>query len=107
MNTIFAVARTDSASDSRLYDIFTNIDNVPYFIPPEIFNEKDRYDDVLDKLFNVIIDAGITSFFMASKYDTSLNATNYLKKDKNYYSILAIHWRTISSSINRIFEELK
>ncbi len=107
LNTIFAVARTDSASDSRLYDIFANIDNVSYFIPPEIFNEKDRCDDVLNKLFNVIIDAGITSFLMASAYDTSLNATNYLKKDKNYYSILAIHWRTISASINRIFEELK
>ena len=107
LNTIFAVARTDSASDSRLYDIFANIDGVSHFIPPEIFNEKDRYDDVLDKLFNVIIEAGITSFMMASGFDTTLNATNYLKKDKNYYSILAIHWRNISASINRIFEELK
>ena len=107
LNTIFAVARTDSASDSRLYDIFANIDGVSHFIPPEVFNEKDRYDDVLDKLFNVIIEAGITSFMMASGFDTTLNATNYLKKDKNYYSILAIHWRNISSSINRIFEELK
>ena len=107
LNTIFAVARTDSASDSRLYDIFSNIDGVTHFIPPEIFNEKDRYDDVLDKLFNVIIESGITSFMMASRFDTTLNATNYLKKDKNYYSILAIHWRNISSSINRIFEELK
>ena len=107
LNTIFAVARTDSASDSRLYDIFANMDNVTHFIPPEIFNEKDRYDDVLDKLFNVIIEAGITSFMMASGFDTTLNATNYLKKDKNYYSILAIHWRNISASINRIFEELK
>ena len=107
LNTIFAVARTDSASDSRLYDIFANIDNVTHFIPPEIFNEKDRYDDVLDKLFNIIIEAGITSFMMASGFDTTLNATNYLKKDKNYYSILAIHWRNISASINRIFEELE
>ena len=107
LNTIFAVARTDSASDFRLYDIFANMDNVTHFIPPEIFNEKDRYDDVLDKLFNVIIEAGITSFMMASGFDATLNATNYLKKDKNYYSILAIHWRNISASINRIFEELK
>ena len=107
LNTIFAVARMDSASDSRLYDIFANIDGVSHFIPPEVFNEKDRYDDVLDKLFNVIIEAGITSFMMASGFDTTLNATNYLKKDKNYYSILAIHWRNISASINRIFEELK
>ena len=107
LNTIFAVARTDSASDSRLYDIFANIDGVSHFIPPEIFNEKDRYDYVLDKLFNVIIEAGITSFMMASGFDTTLNATNYLKKDKNYYSILAIHWRNISANIDRIFEELR
>ena len=107
MNTIFAVARTDNATDARLYDIFANIEGVTHFIPPAIFSQKDQYESVLDKLFNVIIDAGITSFLMASRYDSSLNATNYLKKDKNYYAILTDHWYTISAKINSIFEELK
>ena len=107
MNTIFAVARTDNAMDARLYDIFANIEGVTHFIPPAIFSQKDQYESVLDKLFNVIIDAGITSFLMASRYDSSLNATNYLKKDKNYYAILTDHWYTISAKINSIFEELK
>lgn len=107
LNTIFDIAQTNSSDDSRLYDIFANIDNVAYFIPPDIFNDKDRYDEILDKLFNVIIDVGITSFMMASRFDASLNATNYLKNDKNYYSILAIHWHNISASISHIFGELK
>ena len=105
LNTIFTVARSESAADTRLYDIFANIENVKYFIPPEHFNQKDRCDHMLDKLFNVIIDAGITSFLMASRYDTSLNASNYLKKDKNYYAILTDHWYTISTKINDIFKE--
>ena len=107
MSILFSVARTESASDSRLYDIFSDIEGVSYFIPPDIFNQKDRYDDILNKLFNVIIDAGITSFLMASRYDASLNATNYLKKDKNYYAILTDHWYTISTKIKNIFEEIK
>jgi hypothetical protein len=32
---------------------------------------------------------------MASHYDTTLNATNYLKKDKNYYSISDSHWSSM------------
>ena len=107
LNTIFAAACTESASDSRLYNIFSNIDNVKYFIPPEIFNDKDRYDNVLYKLFNVIIETGITSYMMALQYDPSLSATNYLKKDKNYYTILKMNWWIISASIKNIFDELR
>ena len=107
LNAIFTVARSETASDSRLYDIFADINDVGHFIHPKIFNNKDQYDEVLYQLFNVIINAGITSFLMATSYDASLNASNYLKKDKNYYLILSMHWHTISDSINRIFKELK
>lgn len=100
--TIFAAARSDNATDSRLYDIFSNIDGISYFVPPQVFNQKDQYDTLLDQLFTVIINAGITSFSMASRYDTTLTATNFLKKDKNYYAILDDHWSTIRSEIIRI-----
>lgn len=102
LTTIFAAARSDNATDSRLYDIFSNIDGISYFVPPQVFSQKDQYDTLLDQLFTVIINAGITSFSMASRYDTTLTATNFLKKDKNYYAILDDHWTTIHSEIIRI-----
>lgn len=102
LNTIFAAARSDNATDSRLYDIFSDINGISCLIPPSIFNQKDQYDALLDQLFTTIINAGITSFSMASRYDTTLTATNFLKKDKNYYAILSDHWSTIRSDIIRI-----
>lgn len=102
LTPIFAAARSDNATDSRLYDIFSNIDGISYFVPPQVFSQKDQYDTLLDQLFTVIINAGITSFSMASRYDTTLTATNFLKKDKNYYAILDDHWSTIHSEIIRI-----
>lgn len=102
LTTIFAAARSDNATDSRLYDIFSNIDGISYFVPPQVFSQKDQYDTLLDQLFTVIINAGITSLSMASRYDTTLTATNFLKKDKNYYAILDDHWTTIHSEIIRI-----
>lgn len=107
LDTVFAYARTESPSDGRIYDIFSNIEGVTHIIPSEIFIQKDRYDPILDQLFSVVINAGITSFAMASRYDTTLNATNYLKKDKNYYAILADHWLTIQADIKRIFADMK
>lgn len=104
LDTIFAAARSDNATDSRLYDIFTNLENVSYFIPAAVFNQKDKYDAILDQLFTTIINAGITSFSMASRYDSTLTATNFLKKDKNYYAILDDHWASLRGDIKRIFE---
>lgn len=62
---------------------------------PELFEQKDKLNNLLDKLFGAIIDAGAMSFAMASRFDTTLNATNYLKKDKNYYFILDSHWSSM------------
>lgn len=77
-----------------------------YLLPPALFASKDAYEAVLDKLFNAIINVGIVSFTMASTYDTTLTATNYLKRDKNYYTILRTHWATINGEIQRIFAEI-
>ena len=93
--------------DGRIYDIFSDFDNMKYILPPDVFSQKDHYEAVLDQLFSAIINAGTISFSMASRYDTTLNATNYLKKDKNYYSILSDHWSTLQIEINRIFDSLK
>lgn len=107
LQTIFDAARRESASDSVLYDIFSEIKGVQYFIPPAVFADKDRCDEFLNKLFYLIINAGITNFETARLYDASLNATNFLKRDKNYYSILMTQWGNINSEIIKIFSEFR
>lgn len=106
LDTVFTAARSDSTTDSRLYDIFSNLDGISYFIPNTVFCQKDQYDALLDQLFTTIINAGITSFSMASLYDPTLTATNFLKKDKNYYAILEVHWAAICGDIKRIFKDV-
>ena len=55
-------------------------------------SRKTHCDEILDRLFKVIIKVGVTSFSMAVRYDNTLTATNFLKRDKNYYAILGDHW---------------
>lgn len=61
----------------------------------------------MSKLFSVIIEAGITSYSIECRHDSTLTATNYLKKDKNYYDILGAQWSRIHEDINRIFDEIQ
>lgn len=105
LQAIFNGARTENAADT-LYDIFSDINGVSYFLPPALFERKDEYEAVLDKLFYAIINVGIVSFSMATMYDTSLNASNFLKREKNYYEILRTHWATLQNDIQRIFSEI-
>jgi len=105
IQAIFNAARLENPSEA-VYDIFSDIEGVNCFLPTALFMSKDAYEAVLDKLFNAIINVGIVSFTMASTYDTTLTATNYLKRDKNYYTILRTHWATINGEIRRIFSDI-
>lgn len=104
LEILFNAARSESVSDS-LYEIFRKLGNMQYIFPPQIQRDKNIYDINLDKLFYAIINEGVKCFSMASNYDSSLTATNFLKKDKNYYNILSINWVTLQSEISRIFSE--
>ena len=95
LREIFAASRSDQDTDNRIYEIFSNLEGIYSLFPPYLFEQKDNLDSLLEKLFGTIIDAGAMSFAMASSYDTTLNATNYLKKDKNYYTILASYWSSM------------
>ncbi|MCH5185444.1 MAG: hypothetical protein J1F64_04885 [Oscillospiraceae bacterium] len=75
-------------------------------LPDSLFSDKEKYDAVLDKLFYAIIEAGIISYSMACHYDPTLTASNYLKKDKNYYNIIEAHLSTILEKINDIFNSI-
>ena len=59
-----------------------------YLLPPDKWQNRDLYDVALDKLFSVIIEAGIINYNIACENDSTLTATNYLKREKNYYGIL-------------------
>lgn len=101
LQIIFNASRSENASE-MLYDIFRNLEGVNCLLPANIFAQKTVYEGVLDKLFTAIINAGITTFALASMYDTSITATNYLKKDKNYYSILQANWIRLETEIKEI-----
>lgn len=66
--------------------------------------DKDRYEKVLDGLSNIVIDSGITSYLMARNYEPTLNATNFLKKDKNYYDIIGFQWANIRPRVSTILK---
>ena len=74
--------------------------------PANVFADKSVYDEILYKLFMLIINAGIMCFTMASRYEEGLIISNYLKKDKNYYSILESQWPTLEMQIREVFNNI-
>ena len=95
----------DSVGDT-LYKTFRNLGEIQFLLPQTVFDNKDVYEAVLNKLFKIIINAGIMNYSIENQHDPSLNATNYLKKDKNYYSILMSQWIRIIDDINNVFDEI-
>lgn len=105
LQTIFNAANSENAAESGVYAVFSNLNNIQSLLPPQLFAQKDRYDEVLDKLFNTIINAAIMSFSMESRYDASITPANYLKKDKSYYGVLKDHWNRIQADIKTIWND--
>lgn len=80
-----------------LYGIFKDIDSVDTLFSKELFDNKDRFDDFLFKLYKEIIVQGSRCFYYASQNAaTVMNETNYLKNDYNYYSILKASWNRLT-----------
>lgn len=106
LTKLFANIR-EGAYSLVLYDIFKNIDNFDSFFPNNVFGNKDLYDSILFRLFEGIIKAGRRCYSQDKRYDSTLNESNYLKKDNNYYNILKIEWDNLKELIDNIFNELK
>lgn len=109
LQVIFDIARSESISDSNrliLDNIFANLNGIRYFLPPNTFKQKDIYDAILYRLFTTIINEGIALYSMESRYDPTLTATNFLKKDEKYYDILRTRWFAINNDIQKIFSEV-
>lgn len=95
---------SDESYSNYLYDVFKNIDSINTFFPDELYQNKDKFDMVLYKIYDVIIKSGRKVYSSEHKHDSSLNESNFLKKDSNYYSILKIEWDNLSEKIQSIFD---
>lgn len=105
MAPIFHPTTYESNSD-MLYETFKNLEQIQGFLPAQLFANKEKYDNVLNKLFTCIISSGVTSYNYECRNNPSLTATNYLKKDKNYYDIIGMQWPRIYEDINKIYDEI-
>lgn len=98
--SIIAHAGEEGFYDSYLYPVLNNYDNLPHFIKPEVFNNsKDELDSFLFNLFERLVKEGYKSYESAHSYDPSLNETNYLKKDSNYFKLLKQSWYDLEESL--------
>ena len=104
LQVIFAASRNESKDtmDSVLSS-FGQDKVVDWILPKNLFADKDKYDEVLYQLFCSIIEVGVTSYEIAANYESDLNATNFLKKDKNYYGILKANWNNLERMILSVF----
>lgn len=103
---IFDNINKEKAYDDFYYDIFKNIDGAVPLFPQKLFNNKDKYDDILYKLFEVIIYSGRRYYSSKKEFDNTLNESNFLKLDRNYYAILKFDWDNIVSKIFEIFNNI-
>ena len=106
LNTIFNAAKNDKLTDSDVYNVVKNLDDVAWILPSEVFADKDKYDEVLYKLFKLIIKHGSHDLSMLMEQNDTITASNYLKKDKNYVDILRMNWDDIAEGIKAIFDTI-
>ena len=103
--TIFNHCSENKGYDNYLYKIFSDIEGCDYLLPKELFLNKDRYEAVVSKLFEIIIMSGFRYYNTISRTDASLNETNFLKNDQNYYEILKTDWIELERNISEIYNE--
>ncbi len=95
-----------SESETKFQDLYfkiRDISSINTLFPSSLIDNKDRFDKLLYELFDCIIKNGNQIYLASRALDPSLNATNFLKKDINYYKILSINWSYLVSEIKNIF----
>ncbi len=107
LNIMFKAAENDKLSDNKdVYNIVKNIEGVSWILPFD--TNTDKYDEILDKLFSLMIKYGTSHFTIVSQHSNeALVASNYLKKDKNYIDIISGSWDLIAEDIKNIFDGLQ
>lgn len=97
-------ALISSPTSSEVYKMLRNLGDMKFLLPLKLYT--DAYDATLNKLFDAIIEEGITIYSLKSEQNKSLTAANFLKKDENYYLILQRRWGTLRREIQQIFSEI-
>lgn len=105
LQEIFNASNSDGLSHNA-YNSLRDLSETSALVKPSIFNDKNKYDELLYKLFMLIINAGSTCYTIAKRHDESLNVSNYLKKDKNYYAILQDEWQNLKTGIKNAFDSI-
>ena len=106
LKVVFDHVNKEKAYDDYYYDIFKELEDITFFIPKKCFETKDIYDKILYKLFSVIISSGRRYYSVKKESDSTLNESNFLKRDNNYFAILKSDWENIETKINEIFGEI-
>lgn len=107
LKTVFEHVNKEKAYDDYYYEIFKELENTTCFLPKKLFESKDKYDEILYKLFEVIISSGRRYYSVKKETDSTLNESNFLKRDGNYFSILKYDWERIESKIVEIFKSVE
>lgn len=97
-------ALISSPTSSEVYKMLRNLGDMKFLLPLKLYT--DAYDATLNKLFDAIIEEGITIYSLRSDQNKSLTAANFLKKDENYYLILQLRWSTLRNKIHTIFSDI-
>lgn len=106
MQMIFDESRREGGSENRIVNVFSDLDGLMYLFPGEVFQDKNKYEEILEQLFYIMLDVGSTYFSAAKDNDNTLTTTNFLKKDRNYYKILNSQWAKITRDIKQIMKEV-
>lgn len=90
---IFAAYNQDGGYDNVIYPIFKDLKGQSGLFALTLENtNKEALDQGLYSLFNCIIREGQRSYVYYHQAQPNSNETNFLKSDKNYYSILESAW---------------
>lgn len=96
---------SSSALETLLKDL-SELGEVRYILPENIFLQKDCYNRVLEELFNAFIDFSYTIYNFTHGKDPTVTASNFLKSDRNYYAIISFQWFNVKSRIKQIFDSI-
>lgn len=105
LRTIFDHCGKENAYDGYYYDIFKDLEGIKYILPKKAFEDKDLYDTILYGLFEIVILAGRRYFSLRKEIDNSLNESNFLKIDQNYFSILKYDWDNIINKVDELYKK--
>ena len=105
LRLVFGRYKESRAYDDYFYDIFSDLGDQRFFLPERLKDDLDAYDAALTEIFDAIILSGFRHYKTVSSEENALNETNFLKRDQNYYAIIANDWLDISQKLSHIYEE--